>query len=163
MKKVLIIRSVSLQQLDKNLPHIYKAFPDSEFYLLTHSHNIKNCKKYKGIKEILDYKKRGNFSPFFINNELKKKDFENVIYVVSNIKGNGFLNVSLLALRLSSNSIFSCNLNSKIEKISKTNIILKLLKSIIITPLSILLTTPVIPIIFLTLVFIRIKPNKSNS
>ncbi len=156
-KKILLIRSVSLQQLDKNLPQIYKQFPDCEFYLLTHTHNIENCSKYKGIKKVLDYKKKTSFHPFFIDKNLKNEKFDSVIYFVSNIKGFGFLNVSLFAQRLSKGSVYCCNLNSKIKKQSKLKTLICLIKASIFLPISIILTIPTIAIGLSFILFYLIK------
>ncbi len=155
-KKILLIRSVNLQQLDKNLPEIYKRFPDSDFYLLTHSHNIQNCKKYKGINRIIDYKKKGSFTPFFPDKELRAEKFDTVVYFVSNIKGYGFLNVLLLAQRLSEKSVFRCNLNSKIEKISRFKTMLNVVKAKLIFLVSTVLIIPLIPIALIYILIFNI-------
>ncbi len=156
-KKILLIRSVSLQQLDKNLPAVYKQFHDCDFYLLTHSHNIENCSKYKEINKVLDYKKKSSFHPFFIDKNLKNEKFDEVIYFVSNIKGYGFLNVSLFAQRLTKGSVYSCNLNSKIKKQSKLKTLISLIKASIFFPFSIILTIPAIPLGLLFILFYIIK------
>ena len=160
--KILLIRSVSMQQLDKNLPDIYKSFPDHELYILTHSHNIKNCKKYKGIRSILDYKKKGSFNPFYIDKDLINEKFDTVIFFVSNIEGHGFLNVSLLAQRLTSRSVLRCNLNSKIKRITKIQTFLALLKTSLIFPLSAILSIPLIPINLFFLILYSIKSYGRN-
>jgi len=159
-KKVLIIRSVSFQQLDKNLPVILKSFNNSEFYILTHSHGIENCKKYRGIKEIIEYKSKKNFSPFKTNN-LKKK-FDTVIYLVSNIAGYGFFNVSLLAHKLNTKEVFQCNINSELKKTSKYTITKKILSALFFIPITSLITLPLIPIVFLILLIRNIKKSDFN-
>lgn len=162
-KKILLIRSVSLQQMDKNLPQIYKKFSDYDLYILTHPHNVQNCRKYKGIKKILTYKRKGNFSAFFLGNELKKEKFESVLYFVSNIKGFGFLNVSFFALRVTKKNIFRCNLNSDIEKVSKTKILLSILKPLITIPLSFILTVLISPLSIIILFIHRLKSLKNQT
>jgi hypothetical protein len=149
-EKVLIIRSVSFQQLDKSLPVILKQFNNSEFYILTHSHGIENCKKYNGIKEVIKYPSKKNFSAFKTG-KLNQEKFDNVVYLVSNVKGNGFLNVSLLAHRLAAESVYECNINSNIKKVSKLNTAKKSLSTSFIIPLTVIITAFLTPIVLLTL------------
>ncbi len=131
-KKILIIRSVSFQQLDKNIVRIKEAFPDSmdgAFYLLTHSHGLNRARKYETLAGIIDYQGRKNFSLFHIPKKLAKEKFHAVIVPVTNRTGAGFLNVFLMALRLKTQKIYCCNLVSDLWEIPRKKIILHLLRA----------------------------------
>ncbi len=65
MKKLLIVRSASMQQLDNNLKAIINTFPDYEYHMLTHEHSVKLVEKYDVIKKSLY---------ILINNPFQSKD-----------------------------------------------------------------------------------------
>jgi hypothetical protein len=129
-KSVLIIRSVSYQQLDKNIVHIKETFPNSELYLLTHSHGVEGAKKYGLFSEIFDYETRKNFSFFHVPQRLKKRRFGAVVVPVTNKTGSGFLNVFLLAARLKTDKIYRCNLISDIREISRWKLTVQTFRAI---------------------------------
>jgi len=157
--KILVIRSVSFQQLDKNIKEIVKQFPGHEIHLLTHSHGITGAKSYTSIANIIDYGSRKNFSMFHIPTELKnfKKEsndlYEAVVVPVTNLSGAGFLNVFLMSLRIPSRSIWGCNLVSKLWKIQAKTIALKAFKAIFSLIISAVLTIPFL-ILFLPVLFV---------
>lgn len=154
MKKLLIIRSVPIQQLDNNLPEIIKEFPDHEITLLTHEHGIKLAEKYNTVDNIMVYPFKAKFSPRIKWNELDCMSFDIVIVPVANLTGAGFFNVMLFSLKIKANQIYMCNLVSNIVKINKSKLILKsifhgfwmFLSSIITIVLSIPLTL-ILPLI----------------
>ena len=74
-KKILIIRSISMQQLDNLMSKLYTEYPDADFFILTHSHAIKRCGKYKKIAGIIDYKSSKNFGFFHIPENINKYNF----------------------------------------------------------------------------------------
>ncbi|MGE5341614.1 MAG: hypothetical protein ACM3SY_09045 [Candidatus Omnitrophota bacterium] len=149
-KRALIIRSVSFQQLDKNIKGIVNQFPDYELDLLTHSHGVGNAQSYECVSAIIDYESRSNFSLFHIPRELREKSrhYDAIIVPVTNITGAGFLNVFLLSLRLRLGvgkhgaSIVMCNLNSEIREIPGKKIILQSLQASFFSFLSALMTIP---------------------
>lgn len=150
-KKILIIRAVSFQQLDKNLNAIVKGFPAGQFelYLLTHGHGMERAKTYKALSGIIDYRSRKNFSLFHLPRVLKKKSlkkenlfYEAVIVPVTNTSARGFLNVLALARRIPSHSIYICNLVSDIREISRTQIVLDMFKGTLFTIFAALLAVP---------------------
>lgn len=126
-KTILIIRSVSFQQLDKNLTEIVKRFPTTEYeyHLLTHGHGLAQAETYTVLTEAIDYDSRQNFSYFHIPPPLKHKNrhttppYEAIIVPVTNKTGVGFLNVLTMVLRIPSHTIYICNLVSEIQEISR--------------------------------------------
>lgn len=124
-KKLLVIRSVSFQQLDKNILRILERFPVSEYdySLLTHTHGTNRARKYEMVTEILDYGSRGNFSFFHIPSALKGKRFDTVVVPVTNITGTGFLNVLSMTLRLKTGNVSICNLVSEFRPVSRIKIL----------------------------------------
>ncbi len=142
MKKVLIIRSASLQQLDKNIPEITAFFEDAEFHLLTHPHNIPHCRKYKDVSKIIAYDTAAGYSFRYIPPELKKEKYDAVVVLVTNITGAGFLNVFLVGSRIKNADVYICNLRSELRKLPKYKIALMLARNVVLTPLVILLTLP---------------------
>ena len=158
MKKYLIIRSVSFQLLDRQLPKILKHFGEKEEYdLLTHSHSINRAEKYEKFSEIIDYKTKGDFSFWKIPESLKDKVYDAVIVPLSNLSGAGFLNVFLLSLRIKSKSIFIINSQGKIKRLKKSKIIIKAIFSLINSVISSLLTLIFSPflLIFLLIGFVN--------
>lgn len=161
MKKLLIIRSVPIQQLDNNLPEIIKEFPDHEITLLTHAHGIKLAEKYNEVNKIMVYPFKAKFSPRIKWTELDTMSYDIVIVPVANLTGAGFFNVLLFSLKISAKEIYMCNLVSKIVKINKSKLIVKsifhgfwmFLSSIV----TIVLSIPLIPI--LPLILKRLEKN----
>jgi hypothetical protein len=149
-KKALIVRSISFQQLDKNLDAIVRRFPGYEFHLLTHSHGIDGAANYTSISKVIDYGSRKNFSFFHAPGELKNvlPSYDAIIVPVTNMTGAGFLNVFLMALRIPSHSIYRCNLISEIREIPGKTILFHAFKSFSLSVFSAVLTIPLV-IVFL--------------
>ncbi len=131
-KKVLIVRSVSFQQLDRNIERIAEYFRGEipgdgcEFHILTHDHGMEQAKGYTVIDEIIGYGRRGNFTPFHLPGILKQRKkpvYHAVVVPVTNKSGAGFLNAAMMALRIRPVSVYMCNLTSDIWKISKKKIV----------------------------------------
>jgi len=170
-KKILIIRSVSFQQLDKNLAAIAKQFPVGggqwELHLLTHSHGIPQARSYKAISQLIDYGSRGNFSFFHLPRCFKKsksapgdrgasgadnkeeKGYEAIVVPVTNKSGAGFLNVLFMSLRIPTRSIYMCNLLSEIWKVSRKRIVFLALKSCFFSLFAAVMILPLL-ILFLS-------------
>ncbi len=150
--KVLIIRSVSIQLLDKLLPIITKKFGNSvDYLLLTHSHSVKRVKKYRNIDKIIEYKKKGDFNIFSIPKEIKKMFFDYILIPVSNFSGAGFLNVLIMTLLLRTKNIYIINSKGEIKKISKGKILIKSFFSFIYAIISVFLTILLLPFVFMFL------------
>lgn len=149
-EKVLIIRSVSFQQLDKNIMEIQKQFPNCEFELLTHSHGVKRSRRYPEISRIIDYESKKNFSGYHCPLELKKADYKAVVVPVTNIQGVGFLNVLFLATRIQAKKIYICNLVSEIWQLRLGKIYLKMILASIFSVLamgSTILSLGILPLV----------------
>lgn len=124
MKELLIIRSVSFQQLDKNLVAILERFPDHKISLLTHEHGVLLAQKYKDIDQIYVYPYREGFAYWRKANELKDREFDTVIIPVTNLSGAGFLNVFLFSLSLKAKKRFVCNVVSEFREVTRIRILL---------------------------------------
>lgn len=145
MSRVLIIRSVSFQQLDQNLPRIAAAFPQAELYLLTHGHGLSSAAKYAGLAGTVEYDSPRNFSPWHRPATLKRMRFDEVVVPVSNLGGAGFLNVFLLALRVPARRRWMCNLVSELRPLPVHTVLGKALLSALCWPPALLGTLLLLP------------------
>ncbi len=153
MKELLIIRSVSFQQLDLNLMEINKKFPDYKISLLTHEHGVKLAEKYSLIDNIYVYPYKGAFKS---GNEVKKlndKVFDVLITPVTNISGSGFLNVLDYSLSIKSKAYYMCNLISDIEEYDKSRIKVKKILNNLYILISGILSLPLLVISLIYLPF----------
>lgn len=125
MQEVLIIRSASFQQLDKNLPEIVRRFPGCRISLLTHEHGVQPASKYRELDRIYVYPHTASFHPRGRAPELSGKTFDAVIVPVANLSGSGFLNVLRFALTIRSKRYYVCNLVSEIREASPASIRVK--------------------------------------
>lgn len=136
MKEVLIIRSASFQQLDKNMEAIEKRYKGHKISMLTHEHGVKLAEKYKNIDKVYVYPYKDGFKYSQRVEELRDKEFETVIIPVTNISGAGFFNVLLFSLTVKAKKRVICNLVSDIWEISKPKIISTGIKNALISGLS---------------------------
>ncbi|MDR0310539.1 MAG: hypothetical protein LBJ21_03020 [Acidobacteriota bacterium] len=148
MKEILIIRSVSFQQLDKNLPVIKDHYPDHKISVLTHEHGALLARKYKDVDEVYIYPYRDGFKyknrAFGIND----KKFAAVIIPVANITGAGFFNVLKFSLSIKAGKRAVCNVISDIREVEPAAVRLIGIKNGVISALSMVLTgVAVIPLI----------------
>jgi hypothetical protein len=144
MKELLIIRSVSFQQLDLNLPEIKNRFKDYKISLLTHEHGVKLAEKYNDINNIYVYPYRGSFNKNNTVQAINNKTFDAVIVPVTNITGYGFLNVLSYGSSLKCKDCYMCNVVSNFESISKYTIITKQILSRIYKFTAVFLSIPII-------------------
>ncbi|OPJ55120.1 hypothetical protein [Clostridium oryzae] len=153
MKELLIIRSVSFQQLDLNFTAIKEKYTHCNISLLTHEHGVKLAKKYKDIKNIYVYPYKEGFKAGNSVEELKQKKFDVVIVPVTNISGAGFFNVLKFSKMINANKRVMCNVVSELNEISDSRIVLMQLKDILFKTSASLLTAlmTVFMIIFLPL------------
>ena len=122
MKKLLIIRSVSFQQLDMNLREIISTYPGHKVTLLTHEHGVKLAEKYKAIDEIVVYPYKQSFSYSRTVKALAGRQFDVVIIPVTNITGAGFANVLWFSLSVKSRYRVICNVVSRLKEVSAIDI-----------------------------------------
>lgn len=151
MKNILIIRSVSFQQLDLNIAHIKAQYPDYSISLLTHEHGVKLAEKYKDIDNIYVYPYKEGFDVKNKVIELENKEFDIVIVPVTNISGNGFFNVLKFSKSIHCKERIMCNVVSKLSKFSMTDIYFLGFKNILMNGISVLGTVILSPIIIITL------------
>ncbi|WP_456277649.1 glycosyltransferase family 9 protein [Bacillus sp. AK128] len=143
MKKLLIIRSVPMQQLDKNLLEIKKSFSGYTIDLLTHEHGAKLAEKYKDISNIIIYPFKQSFKYKHKVKLLQQEGYDAIIIPVTNLSGKGFYNVFLFALTIPAKQRFVCNLVSEIRSLTTLNIVLIALKHFLLSLLSLGLTIPI--------------------
>lgn len=156
MKEILIIRSVSFQQLDLNLPAIKEKYGDCKISLLTHEHGVKLAEKYSDIERIYVYPYKSGFS---IANKVKKLDdieFDVVVVPVTNINGGGFFNVLKFSKSIKAKSRAMCNVVSDITHFTMKDIYWREVKSFLMKFVSIIGTIIISPII-LVMLLIKLK------
>jgi len=151
MKEILIIRSVSFQQLDKNLPVIKKRYPDHKISVLTHEHGALLAGKYKDVETVYIYPFREGFSYKNKAGEMNDKIFNAVIIPVANVTAAGFFNVLKFSLSIKAGQRMICNVVSEMREIKPAAIRLTAIKNGMISALSIALTCIVAVPMFLFL------------
>lgn len=139
-RKVLILRSVSLQQLDQNLPAVQAAFPGAEFHLLTHPHAVAECHKVPGLAQVIPLPSAAPFSPFRLPGGIRRQGYAATVVPVSNLSGAGFANVFLTALASGAQEIYRCDLVSEITRIEKPALLGRFLASFPLRLLALTLT-----------------------
>lgn len=154
MKELLVIRSVSFQQLDLNLLEIQKKFPGSRISLLTHEHGVKLAEKYNDIDQIYVYPYEGSFNKKYKVLELEGKSFDAIIIPVTNITGCSFLNVLAFGLGIKSKKYYMCNVISEIQEITRMKITMEKIRGNVYKILAAILT---IPIVLASLVYLPFK------
>ena len=140
MKEVLIIRSVSFQQLDLNLTAIAERYRDCRISILTHEHGLLLARKYQYISRVYVYPFKEGFSFLRPVKELRGKVFDTVIIPVSNLSGAGFLNVLFFSLTLKSGSRMICNLVSELKPVTPWQIIRRGVSNKVWSLIALLLT-----------------------
>ena len=140
MKEILIIRSVSFQQLDKNLPVVKERYPDHKISVLTHEHGALLARKYKDVETVYVYPFREGFSCKNKADGIKDKFFDVVIIPVANITAAGFFNVLKFSLSIKAGRRMICNVVSEMREIKPAAIRLTGIRNVMITALSTALT-----------------------
>lgn len=158
VKRVLIIRSVSFQQLDKSLVAVRQRFPGAELHLLTHSHGLEQAAGYKDIVRVIDYGSRKNFSSHHIPSSLAGGvSYDAIIVPVTNITGVGFLNVLGVAFRIDSKQVFICNLVSDFREVPRRSIVFLNVRASLLTVLATFFTIPffiiMLPVLSIMFIF----------
>ncbi|NRY60045.1 glycosyltransferase family 9 protein [Clostridium beijerinckii] len=153
MKKILIIRSVSFQQLDLNLPAIKEKYGECKIYLLTHEHGVKLAEKYSDIEKIYVYPYKDGFNIANKVKELMDINFDFVVVPVTNINGGGFFNVLKFSKSINAKERVMCNVISHISLFTMGDIYLLEFKNFVMKFLSVLAIVIVSPIIIIILLF----------
>ena len=151
MKNILIIRSVSFQQLDLNLPAIKERYGECKISLLTHEHGVKLAEKYSDIEKIYVYPYKDGFNIVNAVNELSNINFDVVVVPVTNINGGGFFNVLKFSKSINAKERAICNVISDISSFTMGDIYLLEIKSFFMKFIAILGTVIISPIIFIIL------------
>lgn len=112
-KKILVVRTVSFEQLDRVIKRLKEDGPMSVIMILTHSHGKDMAAQYFGKENIFVYNRRGNYTLFHLPRELSGHVFDEVILPVTNLRGNGFFNVFLFSVRVSAKKRYIMNVNLK--------------------------------------------------
>lgn len=142
MKRLLIVRSVSFQQLDLNLPEIKKKFPEHEICLLTHPHGVELAKKYNDIDRVFTYDYKGPFQSRNKVADINGMDFDVVIVPVTNMSGSSFENVLQYGVSVKAQNYYMCNMLSEFTKLTKYGILFKRIKHTIFRGMAAVLTVP---------------------
>lgn len=142
MKRLLIVRSVSFQQLDLNLPEIKKKFPEHEICLLTHPHGVELAKKYNDIDKVYTYDYTGAFQSRNKVKEIEGVDFDVVIVPVTNISGSSFENVLQYGISIKAQEYFMCNMISEFTNLTKYGIMIRRIKHGFFRVCACILTVP---------------------
>lgn len=159
MKKLIIIRSVSFQQLDLNLKAIKEKYPDHEISILTHEHGVKLAEKYKDIEKIYVYPYKSGFQSGNKVKEIENVKFDVVIVPVANLSGAGFFNVLKYSLTFKTDKIVMCNLVSDLKDMTRTSIYLLEASNFLFKVVSGIFTG-IVSIIFIPFLFLKLKGGK---
>lgn len=122
MGDVLIIRSVSFQQLDLNLPALRTVYHGQRLVLLTHAHGVKLAETYRDIAEVVVYPSDGPFTKAKVPEALKDRVFDSVVVPVTNSSGAGFFNVLELAFSFNTKEVRQCNVRSEINLVEPKDV-----------------------------------------
>jgi hypothetical protein len=159
MKEILIIRSVSFQQLDKNLPVVKERYPGHKISVLTHEHGALLARKYKDVDTVYIYPFREGFDYKNKVSEIDDKIFNAVIIPVANVTAAGFFNVLKFSLSIKAGQRMVCNVASEMREVKPAAIRLTGMRNKMISALSIVLTGIVaVPLVlFLPLRFFLLR------
>ncbi len=146
MPRVLILRSVSLQQLDVNLPAIASAFPGAAFDLLTHPHAVAECRKFTGIDRVIPLDSPAPFSPLRLPAGLRRERYAAVVVPVANCSGAGFLNVFLAAWATGAGAVYRCDVASAVERMPRWSLALRALAAVGFPAAALALMVPLAPL-----------------
>jgi len=111
--KILLIRSVSFQQVDRQWEEWRKRFPGAEWYILTHAHGEAAAGRYEGLRRVFVYPWKSPFCWYRPASCLKGESFDCVVVPFSNASGAGFGNVMLFTLTVRARRRLSCNLSGQ--------------------------------------------------
>jgi len=107
-RRLLIVRSVSFQQLDLLLPPLRGAFPEHRFELLTHAHGLAIARTYPEFQVVHSYPHAGSFRFGMPVPDLGSTEFDVVLVPVASMGGGGYFNVLLFAFGLAARQRLIC-------------------------------------------------------
>jgi hypothetical protein len=114
-QNLLLIRSISFQQLDLLMPQLKEVFPQHKFALLTHPHGVSIAQKSPAIDEVVPYPHKGTFQFWRTAPLLKGKAFDTVIIPVGSLSGGGFFNVIMYAASIPARQRLICYPDGRLE------------------------------------------------
>lgn len=156
MKNILIVRSVSFQQLDLNLPAIKEKYAPCNISLLTHEHGVKLAEKYSDIDKIYVYPIKNGFNIANKVKELANINFDVVVVPVTNINGGGFFNVLKFSKCINTKERVMCNVVSDVKAFTIRKIYWMEFKTVIMQIISFLATIILSPLM-LILLLLKLK------
>lgn len=147
MMQILIIRSVSFQQLDNCFPAILEAFPQCQIDLLTHEHGIKQALTFRPVRRVYNYPESKSFNVLCKTTGVDECNYDAVIIPVANISGAGFDNVLLFSLRVRAQKRYICSLTKHLAVITVSRILLQSLKNGLYRCVALLLSLLLVPVL----------------
>ncbi|MBF0471924.1 MAG: hypothetical protein HQL48_11210 [Gammaproteobacteria bacterium] len=158
-KRLLLVRSVSLQQLDLILPQLRQRFAGVEIAVITHAHSVPELTATEGVAEVVVYPYKRPFSPFWRWGErgsalaarLSLHPSEGVVVPVTNHSGYGFLNVLLFALSIPAESRWMFTAGGELEPLAVGKLLLRGVKQLLLATVALLVTVALTPFVLLLL------------
>ncbi|GAB6039385.1 hypothetical protein JCM17961_00580 [Endothiovibrio diazotrophicus] len=141
---MLIVRSVSVQQLDGNLEAIRAAFPDHSISILTHPHGVAAVEKYPALEHVYRYRHSGPFRFGRGLEELRGEHFDRVVVPVANPTGGGFFNVFLFSFSLPASRRVVCSSLGEISELGVGRLARMVAAKVLTAPLAMLLAVPLV-------------------
>ena len=120
MKKILLVRSASYYQFEKNLAAVRNFFPEAEISLIEHRARLTEARKFSGqIRQFLVYPSDGPFTATIPQDFEEGARFDDAIVQYANVDGEGHDNVNHFAFTLPADRIWFCNVDSEILPLTR--------------------------------------------
>lgn len=143
-KRLLIVRSVSFQQLDLLLPVLSAAYPRHELHLLTHLHGVAIAKTYPQLSIVHGYPYRERFRFGRSLSGLFDGEFDAVVVPVANAGGGGYFNVLLFSFGLPARRRLICLPDGELSELTAVGLAGRVLRQAVLVPLAALLALPMV-------------------
>lgn len=117
LRHLLVIRSVSFQQLDVSLMSIKARFPGHQIDVLTHEHGRLRAEKCPGVSAVVVYPSSGPFRRGLWRPATEGPRYDTVVVPVANASGAGFANVFDFARALAPARVHRCNLIGEVVEL----------------------------------------------
>jgi len=137
---VLIIRSSPYTMFPAQFKVIKQHFTGATFSLLEQPASIEKAKEFSSeCKEIIAYPNPPAYHPFAPANFVK--GYSDIVILYGNENGEGYLNLKILASRLSGRKIWSCNSATSLSMLSRTSIVWQFLFTPVVSVIKCALIT----------------------
>lgn len=143
-KRLLIVRSVSVQQLDGCIEAIRDSFPDYSLSILTHPHGVVAVEKYPFVERVYRYRHQGAFRYGRGLEALRGERFDLVVVPVANPSGGGFFNVFLFSLSLPASRRVVWGSNGVVSELGAGRLLRQAVVQLLLAPLAFLLALPAV-------------------